>query len=150
MRIMKKYFAIISGASLLLSVGLTNPPAAYADSGCRNATIAGSFGIQTTGTILEGGPVQPGPIATTGLISFDGNGNSIERQTISFNGTIVPFEASGTYKVEKDCTITLKATDPGTGTQITASGVIVKRGTEIMIIETSPNTLITGTLKKIE
>ena len=150
MRIMKKCFAIISGAGLLLNIGLTNPPAAYADSGCRNATIAGSFGIQTTGTILEGGPVQPGPIATTGLIMFDGNGNSFEKQTISFNGRIVPFEASGTYKVEKDCTVTLKATVPGTATQITASGVIVKRGTEIMIIETSPNTLITGTLKKID
>lgn len=147
---MKKHFAIISGASLLLSVGLTNPPAAYADPVCRNATIAGSYGIQTTGTILEGGPVQPGSIATTGLIRFDGNGNSIEKQNISFNGTIVPFEAAGTYKVEKDCTVTLKTIDPGTGTQITASGVIVRRGTEIMIIETSPNTIITGTLKKIE
>jgi hypothetical protein len=148
--VMKKLFAVIPGASLLLSVGLGNPPVAHADSRCTNATIAGSYGIQTTGTILEGGPAQPGLFASNGLIKFDGNGNSSEKQTISFNGKIVPFDTSGIYNVEEDCTVTFKTTDEGTGAQITASGVIVKRGTEILLIETSPNTVITGILKKLD
>lgn len=147
---MKKLFAIISGTSLLLSIGLSNPAAADADSRCRNATIAGSFGIQTTGTLLEGGPGQPGLFASNGLINFDGNGNLSTKQTISFNGTIVPFQASGTYEVEEDCTLTIQFTDESTDTQVTASGVIVERGTEILIIETDQNTVVTGTLKKIE
>ena len=147
---MKKLFAVISGAGLLLSIGLSNVPAANADSRCRNTTIAGSFGIQTTGTILEGGPGQPGLFASNGLFNFDGNGNLSTSQNISFNGTILPFKASGTYEVEEDCTLTAKFTDEGTGAQITTSGVIVKRGTEILIIQTDPNTVITGILKKIE
>ncbi len=138
---MKKLFAVISGAGLLLSIGLSTVPAAHANSRCRNATIAGSFGIQTTGTILERGPVQPGLFASNGLINFDGNGKSSTSQTISFNGTIVPFKASGTYEVEEDCTLTAKFTDEDTGAQLTVSGVIVKRGTEILLIETDPNTV---------
>lgn len=147
---MKKLFAVISGAGLVFSIGLSNAPAAHANSRCTNATIAGSYGIQTTGTILEGGPAQPGLFASNGLINFDGNGKSSTSQTISFNGTIVPFKASGTYEVEDDCTFTAKFTDEDTGAQITTSGVIVKRGTEILLIETDANTVITGTLKKIE
>ena len=147
---MKKLFAVLSGASLLLSVGLSNLPAAHADARCSNATIAGSFGVQTTGTILEGGPGQPGLFASNGLFNFGDNGNLSTRQTISFNGTIVPFEASGTYDVEQDCTLTVTITEPSTGTQVSVNGVIVERGTEILIIQTDPNTVITGTLKKVE
>ncbi len=147
---MKKLFAVISGAGLLLSIGLSTVPAAHANSRCRNATIAGSFGIQTTGTILERGPVQPGLFASNGLFNFNGNGNFSTKQTISFNGTIAPFEASGTYEVESDCTLTATITEESTGTQVSVNGVIVKRGEEILIIQTDPNTVITGTLKKVE
>ena len=146
---MKKLFAVISGASLLLSVGLSNAPAARADSACTNATLTDGFGIQTTGTLLEGAPGPAGPFAANGLIKFDGDGNLTGNQTISFNGTIAPFISSGTYEVKEDCTLTLKVTGDN-GAQITASGVIVKRGTEIFIIETNPLTVITGILKKVE
>lgn len=147
---MKKFFAVIFGVCLLLSLELNNVPAAHADSRCRNATIAGSFGIQTTGTLFEGAPVPSGLFASTGLINFDGNGNSNTRQTLSLNGTIVPSQASGTYKVEEDCTLTAKFIDEASGAQLTINGVIVKRGTEILIISTDPYTVVTGILKKVE
>lgn len=147
---MKKLFAVISGAGLVLSIGASNVPAAHANSRCTNATIAGSFGIQTTGTILEGGPGQPGSFASNGLFNFDGKGKSNTSQTISFNGTIVPFQSSGTYQVSQDCTLTAEFTDEATGAQIAVNGVIVKRGREILIIQTNPKTVITGILKKIE
>jgi len=146
----KKLFAVIYGASLLWSVGLSNAPAAHADSRCSNTTIAGSYGIQTTGTILAGGPGQPGLFASNGLFNFNGNGNFSTKQTISFNGTIAPFEGAGTYEVEEDCTLTATITEESTGTQVSVNGVIVKRGEEILIIQTDPNTVITGTLKKVE
>ena len=57
---MKKLFAVISGASLLLSVGLGNVPGVRADSACTNATLTGGFGIQSTGTLVEGGPGPAG------------------------------------------------------------------------------------------
>lgn len=147
---MKKFFAAIFGACLLLSLGLSNAPAAHASSRCRNATIAGSFGIQTTGTLFEGAPVPAGLFASTGSIIFDGNGNSSTRQTLSFNGTIVPSQATGTYEVEEDCTLTAKFIDEASGAQLTISGVIVKRGIEILIISTDPYTVVTGILKKVE
>jgi hypothetical protein len=146
---MNKLFAVICGASLLLIIGLSNTPTAQADSRCRNTTIVGSFGIQTTGTIVEGGAAQPGLFASNGLINFDGNGNLSTRQTLSFNGTIVPSKASGTYEVKEDCTLTAKSIDEANGTQLSISGVIVKRGTEILIISTDPYTVVTGILKKV-
>ena len=150
MKVMKKLFAVISGASLLLSVGLGNVPGVRADSACTNATLTGGFGIQSTGTLVEGGPGPAGPFAANGLIKFDGNGNLTTRQTLSLSGAIVPFNASGTYNVEEDCTLTAKFTDELSGAQISISGVIVKRGTEILIIETDPNTVVSGILKKVE
>ncbi|MDM9384876.1 hypothetical protein QUB80_29900 [Chlorogloeopsis sp. ULAP01] len=146
---MNKLFAVIFAAILLFIIALSNAPTAQADSRCRNATIEGSFGIQATGTILEGGPMQPGLFASNGLIDFDGNGNLSTRQTLSLNGTIVPGKAAGTYKVEQDCTLTAKSIDETSGAQLSISGVIVKRGTEIPIISTDPYTVVTGILKKV-
>lgn len=150
MKAMKKFFAVISGASLLLSVGLSNAPAARAQSACTNRTLTGGFGFQSTGTLVEGAPGPAGPFASNGLFNFDGNGNLTTNQTLSLGGTIAPFNASGTYDVKEDCTLTAKFTDESSGTQISISGVIVKRGTEILIIETDPNTVVTGILKKVE
>ena len=147
---MKKLFAVISSAGLFFSVGLSNVPAVRADSACTNATLTDGFGIQSTGTLVEGAPGPAGPFASNGLFKFDGNGNLTTRQTLSLGGAIVPFQASGTYNVEEDCTVTAKFTDELSGTQISISGVIVKRGTEILIIQTDPNTVVTGILKKVE
>ena len=133
-----------------MSVGLSNAPAARADSACTNATLTDGFGIQSTGTLVEGAPGPAGPFASNGLFKFDGNGNLTTRQTLSLGGAIVPFQASGTYEVEEDCTLTAKFTDELSDTQISISGVIVKRGTEILIIQTDPNTVVTGILKKVE
>jgi hypothetical protein len=72
------------------------------------------------------------------------------KQTISFNGTIVTFEATSTCEVEEDCTLTLQFAAESADTQVTATSVIVERGIEIRIIETDRNTLVTGTLKKVE
>lgn len=148
---MNKLFAVISGASLVLSLGLSNATAARADSACTNATLTGKFGIQSTGTLLESRsrsrPV--GPFAAIGLFKFDGNGNLTGNSTVSFNGTIAPFNSSGTYEVQEDCTLTLEITGDN-GAEITASGVIVKGGTEIFLIETDPLTVITSILKKVE
>lgn len=146
---MSKLFTVIFGVSLLLIIGGSNAPTAHAKSRCRNATIKGSFGIQTTGTILEGGSAQPGLFASNGLINFDGNGNLSTRQTLSLNGTIVASKASGTYEVKEDCTLMAKSIDEASGSQLTISGVIVKRGTEILIISTDPYTVVTGILKKL-
>jgi hypothetical protein len=46
---MKKLFAVISGASLLLSIGLGNVSAARADSACTNATLTDGFGNSNYG-----------------------------------------------------------------------------------------------------
>ncbi len=53
MKVMKKLFAVISSASLLLSVGLSNAPAARADSACTNARLTDRFGIQVTAEMLK-------------------------------------------------------------------------------------------------
>lgn len=150
MKLMKKFFAVISGAGFLLSVGLSNAPAARAESACTNATLTDGFGIQVTGPVLEGAPRPPGPFAGNGLLNFDGNGNLTTSLTISLNGSIAPFKGSGTYNVEESCTLTAQFTDELSGTEISISGVIVKRGTEILIIQTDPNRVVTGILKKVD
>ncbi len=75
--------------------------------GCSNATLRGSFGYTSTGTLLLAfvSPPYAGPFAEVGRQTFDGKGKTSATGTLSANGNIfskVTFE--GTYAVNPDCT----------------------------------------------
>ena len=69
--------------------------------GCSNATLQGSFGYTSTGTLLDTFVPPPfaGPFAEVGRQTFDGTGNTEATATTSSNGNIAPETIKGTYTV---------------------------------------------------
>ena len=96
---------IVSAAAFLL--GIVPMAQATEHRECSNATLRGSFGYTSTGTLLPSfvPPPLAGPFGEVGRQTFDGRGNTEATGTLSANGNVlsnVTFE--GTYAVNPDCT----------------------------------------------
>jgi hypothetical protein len=142
----------ILAAVLTVAAGLSTSVVAFAeDDVCSAATLNGSYGIQSTGSIVAGGPI--GPIAEAGTITFDGAGGVSQTTTVSLGGQIIPNRTSlsGSYTVNADCTGDLEVVLPvpgGTSTS-TAHFVIVDHGKEILLVNTGTGRVIVGNARKI-
>jgi hypothetical protein len=71
---------------------------------CSNASLQGSFGFTSTGTLLAVPAASVGPFAEVGRQTFDGRGNTDATATLSANGNIARVTVRGTYVVNPDCT----------------------------------------------
>jgi hypothetical protein len=73
---------------------------------CLTATLQGSFGYTSIGTLLPAyvGPPFAGPFAEVGRQTFDGRGHTDATATLSANGNINKVTIEGTYTVNPDCT----------------------------------------------
>jgi hypothetical protein len=126
-----KTFAIAAVAALALGIA---PAAEAADKGCSNATLKGTFVHTASG--FETAPPIAGPLVGVGTDTFDGHGGVTTTATLSLNGNIVPVTATGTYKVNPDCTGTYNL--PGTTLFI----VIGDNGNEIQAICVDPGVIL--------
>ena len=99
-----KTFAIAAVAALALGIA---PAAKANDKGCSNATLKGTF-VHTASGFETAPPSIAGPLVGVGTDTFDGNGGVVTTAMLSLNGNIVPVTATGTYKVNPDCTGTYK------------------------------------------
>lgn len=119
-----KAFAAIS-FFLLLATGL--------HAACTGATAAGTFGFTTTGSLIL--PTGPAPVAAVGLITFDLNGNATGSQDRSVGGAFAHETITGTFTVNRDCTIIVVANVyDGSGNLARTStipGVLVDNGKQI-------------------
>lgn len=91
----------------MLTLGIVPRAQGGEEKECSAATLRGSFGYTSTGTLLPSfvPPPYAGPFAEVGRQIFDGKGKTEATGTLSANGNIfsnVTFE--GTYKVHPDCT----------------------------------------------
>jgi hypothetical protein len=68
---------------------------------CSIATLHGSFGYTSTGTLLDSYVPPPfaGPFAEVGKQTFDGKGNTDATATLGANGNIQQVTIQGTYRV---------------------------------------------------
>lgn len=110
---------------------------------CTNASLRGTYGFVARGTTLAGSPLPAalqGPFASGGVSTFDGQGNVFLTSTSSFNGVIQPVEVRGTYQVNSDCSYTSQAENG-----IAFRAVIVDGGRELLILQTTPAVVISGT-----
>jgi hypothetical protein len=100
---MKHVAAVVVFATVFV-LGIV--PKARAGERCSNATLRGSFGYSSTGTLLDTYVPPPfaGPFAEVGRQAFDGKGNTDATATLSANGNIQPVTIQGTYTVHADCT----------------------------------------------
>ena len=107
---------------------------------CSNKTLKGSYGSYRTGS------TSTGPLASLGILFFDGNGNASGSQNVSKNG-VFTFDnpISGPYEVAADCTAKF-FTD--TGVEV-ARVVIVDGGNEIFLFSETSGNAVYGVAKKI-
>jgi hypothetical protein len=114
---------------------------------CTNASLRGTFGFTAQGVTLAGSPVPAalqGAFASSGVSTFDGRGHFTLTATSSFNGIIQgPATVEGTYDVNDDCTYTSVA-DNGA----TFRAVIVGGGDELLILQTTPGVVISGSAQR--
>ena len=120
---------------------------------CSEATVEGDYAFAIQGTVA-----RIGPIAASGITSFDGKGESQHHGLHQHGGTGLPaFEASidGTYAVNADCTgsATFKIPAPGLFnrfTELQFEAVIVDQGEEIRYLITTPGVVFAGTSVRLE
>ena len=86
------------------ALGIVPRAQASEDKECSNATLRGSFGFTSTGTLLALPAPNAGPFAEIGRQTFDGSGNTEGTATLSANGNINHVTFFGTYVVSPDCT----------------------------------------------
>ena len=140
-----------SGAVAALVLGL----APMAKAQCHVGTLAGSFVRRDTGYVtappanaVPGTAVTPVPLAGIHLVTFDGNGAFMSTGFSSLNGNVSESTATGTYKVNPDCTGTYTS-QSSTGRTGTAFFVIANNGNEIHILPTNPGGSITCIALKV-
>ena len=104
---------------------------------CSNASLQGSFGFTSTGTLLALPPPLAGPFAEIGRQTFDGRGNTEGTATLSANGNINHVTFFGTYVVSPDCTGSMTLFVLPLGRTITLEFVIDDDGAELRALLTS-------------
>jgi hypothetical protein len=113
--------ALVAVFATVFALGIL--PKAWADDrrGCSDASLQGSFGFTSAGTLLALPPPLAGPFTEIGRQIFDGRGNTEATATLSANGNIVSGEIIYLAPVE-NISSTKSAPVPvrGTGLKMTA------------------------------
>ena len=104
--------------------------------GCSDASLQGSFGFSSTGTLLALPPPSAGPFGEIGRQTFDGHGNTDATATLSANGNIRRVTIQGTYFVNPDCTGSMTLYVSPIGATVPLDFVIDDDGTELRAITT--------------
>jgi hypothetical protein len=117
---------------------------------CSNATLQGSFGYTSTGTLLPAYVPPPfaGPFAEVGRQTFDGKGNTDATATLSANGNISKVTIEGTYTVNPDCTGSWTLNIPALGATVHADFVIDDDGAGLRAIATDSGVVESRVYKK--
>ncbi len=138
-------------ALLALALVLTKPAhVVKAQSGCTNATLDGTYGYVLRGFLLphQGAPLSSALVgATTGIETFDGNGNTSGSETFNGAGSISHPTYTGTYSVNPDCTGSA-IVNLSNGSTATAAFTIVDVGKEIEFLNTGHLVVEFGSMKK--
>jgi hypothetical protein len=139
---------------LLVFLSATMVPAVYADSGCTNATLTGSYSFNVTGWYpsvdKKGHLILPNSTITNyvGVATFDGAGNSSSSITYCSNGVCGKTSGNngkGTYSVNSDCSGKAKL---GKGKNaIPFTFAIANGGNQLYVIETDVAN-VSGTFTK--
>jgi hypothetical protein len=113
-----------------------------ASESCGNADLRGDFSTQPIG-IQTVGPFA-GPFSAAGVIRFDGVGGFQGSVTSSFNGTIFPFTAFGSYTVTPDCFVSTF----DEVLQIRLEGYLSRTKNEVYLFQPQENAITTAVLHR--
>ena len=110
---------------------------------CDVGNSGDNWAIQASGTNVGTGK----QFAQNGRLQFDGNGKFEGRTASSIGGVIVQQNVSGTYSINRDCTLTATITDESAHTSH-IFGALYGDGSEFYFIYQDPGLVITGVGKK--
>lgn len=146
---MKRIATVVVFATLFV-LGIAPKARAWEEKECSNATLQGSFGYTSTGTLLDTYVPPPfaGPFGEVGRQTFDGKGNTKATATLSANGNIQQVTIEGTYKVNSDCTGSMTLNVSPLDATVHAYFVIDDDGTELRAIGTDSGVIETRVYKK--
>jgi hypothetical protein len=111
---------------------------------CQNSDVAGSFGLQYTGSSLA---VANAAYSSVGVVSFDGQGNLTASETRFNGGTSSQAQSSGTIVVNPDCsfTMTLTSVSPSGGS-MNFFGIAGADEKQLLIVQADAATAATGSM----
>jgi hypothetical protein len=137
-RLARTTLAVVIATLFVLGIAPRAQAGEHGQRTCSNASLQGSFGFTSTGTLLALGPQYSGPFAEVGRQTFDGKGNTDASATLSANGNIFRVTVQGTYVVNPDCTgsMTLYVAFPFGVVTVDADLVIDDDGDELRAIVT--------------
>jgi hypothetical protein len=130
------------------ALGIVPRAQAGEDKECSNATLRGSFGFTSTGTLLALPPPSAGPFAEIGRQTFDGGGNTDGTATLSANGNIRNVTFEGTYVVSPNCTGSMTLFVSPFNSTVNADFVIDDDGAELRAIVTNPGSVESRVYRK--
>jgi hypothetical protein len=144
----------LAPASYLVGVLIFGAWAPSAEAqGCSEATVEGDYAFA-----LQGNVARIGPIAASGITSFDGEGDTSITGFINTRRNRFPAveaDIDGTYEVNADCTGSATFEIPAPGlfnrfTELEFEAVIVDQGREIRYLITTPGVVFAGTSVRLE
>ncbi len=139
----------ISICGVFLANHLNRAPIAHAQSACDASTFTGAYGYSESGSAYDSqGNFYV--LASTGRLVADGNGGLTGTETLSFDGTIVRRQYTGTYTMTGDClgSITLQITPSNPATTLHGDIVAVNNARQINFVQTDPNFVFSGVLTR--
>ncbi len=116
---------------------------------CSTETLKGTYALSGQGRV--GNPLAPplAPVVHVGVVTFDGHGNFEGSETANVNGAGEENTFTGTYTVNRDCSMSAEILSSSRLTLLEA-GVIVGEGTrqEVHSIVTDRGWVFLDTLKR--
>jgi hypothetical protein len=138
-------------ASLALLTFILAQPAVVKAQSCTNATLNGTYGRLLQAFYLDHKAVPVGSArvgAETGIVTFDGQGNSSGSATGNADGYIYHVTFTGKYSVNPDCTADVTINLAGRGTA-TGTYIIVDEGNEFEFLNLSDSAVEFGRFRKM-
>jgi len=114
---------------------------------CTVGSLQGNYADAASASLIPGGF---SPSVCVGIVTFDGRGNLVSKESHSFNGQIIP-EANyiGTYTVNSNCTGTMTLKSVELGITINQNFAITEDNKEIPYVVTDDGVVSSGTMKKM-
>lgn len=129
---------IVALVSIACGAGSAVAPAGQA---CSSASLTGTYGSQRNGQTAPGAN-----FTAVGLITFDGHGNSVAKQSTSLNGAFSSVASqSGNYLVSADCS----GTEPDQAGTVISKFVVVHGGDEVLGLSTVLGSTLTYHYERI-
>lgn len=114
---------------------------------CSLGSLQGNYADAASASLIPGGF---SPSVCVGIVTFDGKGNLVSKESHSFNGQIIP-EANytGTYTVNSNCTGTMTIKSVELGITVNQNFAITEDNKEIPYVVTDNGVVSSGTMKKM-